>query len=160
VRLSIAALQTEYSLCTRDPEAELLPLLRELGHRIRFLLAARPRLPHRRHPLARATLRRRLAQDQPALHRRELPAQSAHRRRVQAVAREAGATPAQIALAWLLAQGDDIAPIPGTKRVARVEENTAADHIELSAGQIERLNNLTPAVGARHNEGNMAVIDC
>jgi aryl-alcohol dehydrogenase-like predicted oxidoreductase len=70
-----------------------------------------------------------------------------------------GATPAQIALAWLLAQGDDIAPIPGTKRVARVEENTAADGIELSAEQLERLNHLTPAAGARHGAGNMAVID-
>ena len=78
---------------------------------------------------------------------------------VQVVATEAGATPAQIALAWLLSQGDDIAPIPGTKRVARVEENTAADRIELSAGQIERLNNLTPAAGQRHDKGNMAVID-
>jgi aryl-alcohol dehydrogenase-like predicted oxidoreductase len=75
------------------------------------------------------------------------------------VAREAGATPAQIALAWLLAQGDDIAPIPGTKRVARVEANTAADRIELTAEQIERLNNLTPAAGERHDEGNMARID-
>ena len=82
-----------------------------------------------------------------------------HRDEVQAVAREAGATPAQIALAWLLAQGDDIAPIPGTKRVARVEENTAADGIELSAEQVERLNHLTPAAGERHDEGNMAVID-
>ena len=78
---------------------------------------------------------------------------------VKAVAAEAGATPAQIALAWLLAQGNDIAPIPGTKRVTRVEENTAADRVELSAGQIERLNNLTPAAGERHDEGNMAVID-
>ena len=78
---------------------------------------------------------------------------------VVAIASEAGATPAQIALAWLLAQGDDIAPIPGTKRVARVEENTAADHVVLTANQIERLNKLTPAAGARHNEGNMAVID-
>ena len=78
---------------------------------------------------------------------------------VRAVAAEAGATAAQIAVAWLLAQGDDIAPIPGTKRVARVEENTAADRIELSAEQIERLNNLTPATGERHDEGNMAVID-
>ena len=69
------------------------------------------------------------------------------------------ATSAQIALAWLLAQGDDIAPIPGTKRVARVEENTAADRIELSAEQIARLNNLTRAAGERHDEGNMAVID-
>ena len=70
-----------------------------------------------------------------------------------------GATPAQIALAWLLAQGNDIAPIPGTKRVARVEENTAAHRIELSAEQIERLNYLAPAAGERHDEGNMAVID-
>jgi len=75
------------------------------------------------------------------------------------VAREVDATPAQIALAWLLAQGDDIAPIPGTKRVGRVEENTAADRIELSGKQIERLNNLTPAAGERHNAGNMAVIE-
>jgi aryl-alcohol dehydrogenase-like predicted oxidoreductase len=62
-------------------------------------------------------------------------------------------------LAWLLAQGDDITPIPGTKRVSRVEENTAADGNELSAEQIERLDNLTPAVGERHDEASMAVID-
>ena len=78
---------------------------------------------------------------------------------VEAVASEAGATPAQVALAWLLAQGDDIAPIPGTKRVSRVEENTAADHLELSTEQIERLNNLTPAAGERHEEAQMATID-
>jgi aryl-alcohol dehydrogenase-like predicted oxidoreductase len=79
--------------------------------------------------------------------------------RVKAVATEVGATPAQIALAWLLAQGDDIAPIPGTKRVARVEENTAADRVELTIEQVNRLNHLTPAAGERHDEGNMAVID-
>ena len=78
---------------------------------------------------------------------------------VQAVARELDATPAQVALAWLLAQGDDIAPIPGTKRVARVEENTAADGIDLSAEQIQRLNDLTPAAGDRHDEANMSVVD-
>jgi aryl-alcohol dehydrogenase-like predicted oxidoreductase len=78
---------------------------------------------------------------------------------VEAVASELDATPAQVALAWLLAQGDDIAPIPGTKRASRVEENTAADGIELSAEQVEWLNNLTPATGERHEEGNMAVID-
>ena len=70
-----------------------------------------------------------------------------------------GATPAQIALTWLLAQGEDIASIPGTRRVARVEENTAADGIELSDDQLERLNNLTTAVGERHDEANMASID-
>jgi aryl-alcohol dehydrogenase-like predicted oxidoreductase len=78
---------------------------------------------------------------------------------VKAVATEAGATPAQVALAWLLAQGDDIAPIPGTKRVARVEENTAADRLELTVAQIERLNHLRPAAGERHDEGNMAIIE-
>ncbi|MGH8995823.1 MAG: aldo/keto reductase, partial [Acidimicrobiales bacterium] len=78
---------------------------------------------------------------------------------VEAVANEVGATPAQIALAWLLAQGDDIAPIPGTRRVVRVEENTAADGVRLSEVQIERLNNLTPAVGDRHEEAQMARIE-
>ena len=78
---------------------------------------------------------------------------------IKAIATELNATPAQIALAWLLAQGDDIAPIPGTKRVARVEENTAADRIELSAEQIQRLDNLTPATVARHQEENMARIE-
>jgi aryl-alcohol dehydrogenase-like predicted oxidoreductase len=70
-----------------------------------------------------------------------------------------GATPAQTALAWLLSRGNDIAPIPGTRRVSRVEENTAADAVELSAAQLDRLDNLTPAEGDRHDEANMAVID-
>ena len=78
---------------------------------------------------------------------------------VGTIAPRGGSNTGAIALAWLLAQGDDIAPIPGTKRVARVEENTAADGIELSAHQVERLNHLTPAAGERHDEGNMAVID-
>jgi aryl-alcohol dehydrogenase-like predicted oxidoreductase len=78
---------------------------------------------------------------------------------ITAVAAELDATSAQVALAWLLAQGDDIAPIPGTKRVSRVEENTAADRIELSAEQSQRLSNLTPATGDRHDEANMAAID-
>ena len=62
-------------------------------------------------------------------------------------------------MAWLLAQGDDVAPIPGTKRVSRVEENTAADAVELSVEQIARLNDLAPAAGERHNEANMSIID-
>jgi aryl-alcohol dehydrogenase-like predicted oxidoreductase len=78
---------------------------------------------------------------------------------VQAVADQAGATPAQVALAWLLAQGDDIAPIPGTRRVARVEENTAADAVELTPGQLEQLNNLTPASGDTHDEAGMHVLE-
>ena len=64
-----------------------------------------------------------------------------------------------VALAWLLAQGEDIAPIPGTRRVARVEENTAADGVVLDADQLARLDALTPASGARHDYANMASID-
>ena len=156
----IAALQTEYSLWTRDPEAELLPLLRELG--IGFV----PYSPLG-HGFLTGTIRspeelrrRRLAQDQPALHRRATSRRtSASSTRSRPSLSEVDATPAQVALAWLLAQGDDIAPIPGTKRVSRVEENTAADGIELSAEQIQRLNDLAPATGARHDEANMSTVD-
>ena len=155
----VAALQTEYSLWTRDPEAELLPLLRHLG--IGFV-------PYS--PLGHGFLtgQIRTVDDIPADDwRKTNPRFTGENFRlnlrivdeVHAVAADAGATPAQIALAWLLAQGDDIAPIPGTRRVARVEENTAADGIELSPDQLERLNNLTPAAGERHDEANMAGID-
>jgi aryl-alcohol dehydrogenase-like predicted oxidoreductase len=69
---------------------------------------------------------------------------------VAAVAEEAGATAAQVALAWLLAQGDDIVPIPGTKRVSRIEENTAADALELTRAQIDRLDAIEPPAGDRY----------
>jgi aryl-alcohol dehydrogenase-like predicted oxidoreductase len=78
---------------------------------------------------------------------------------VEAIGAENGATPAQTALAWLLSRGADIAPIPGTRRVSRVEENIAADAVELSPDQIDRLDNLEPAAGERHDEANMASID-
>lgn len=78
---------------------------------------------------------------------------------VAAVATEVRATPAQVALAWLLARGDDIAPIPGTKRVARVEENVAADAVELTGEQTARLDNLTPAAGGHHNEAQMQLLE-
>jgi aryl-alcohol dehydrogenase-like predicted oxidoreductase len=155
----IAALQTEYSLWTRDAEAALLPLLRELG--IGFV----PYSPLG-HGFLTGTIRspEDLADDDwrknnPRFTEGNLEKNLRIVDEVRAVASELDATPAQIALAWLLAQGDDIAPIPGTKRVSRVEENTAADGIELSPEQIERLNNLTPATGERHEEANMAVID-
>ncbi len=155
----VSALQTEYSLWTRDPEAELLPLLRELG--IGFV----PYSPLG-HGFLTGDIRspEQLSDDDWRKTNPRFIGENFQRNlrivdEVRAVAAEAGATPAQIALAWLLVQGDDIAPIPGTKRVARVEENTAADRIELSAGQVERLNNLTPAAGDRHNEASMAVID-
>jgi aryl-alcohol dehydrogenase-like predicted oxidoreductase len=155
----VAALQTEYSLWTRDPETDLLPLLRELG--IGFV-------PYS--PLGHGFLTGQIrsvddfADDDWRKTNPRFIGENFQRNlrivgEVEAVAAEVGATPAQIALAWLLTQGDDIAPIPGTKRVARVEENTAADGIELSAEQIERLNTLTPAAGERHDEVHMAAID-
>src|SRR5688572_20584331 len=155
----VAALQTEYSLWSREPEAELLPLLRELGIGLvpysplgHGFLTGELRSPDQ---LADNDWRKTNPRFTPENFQRNLRIVD----EVTAVAAEAGATPAQIALAWLLAQGDDIAPIPGTKRVARVEENTAADRIELSAEQVERLNNLTPAAGERHDEANMSTID-
>jgi aryl-alcohol dehydrogenase-like predicted oxidoreductase len=155
----VAALQTEYSLWTRDPEVALLPLLRELG--IGFV----PYSPLG-HGFLTGDIRspEQLADDDwRKTNPRFTGGNFQHNLRivdeVQAVAADAGATPAQVALAWLLAQGDDIAPIPGTKRVARVEENTAADRLELTVEQIERLNNLTQAAGERHDERNMAVVN-
>ena len=78
---------------------------------------------------------------------------------VRSIADEVGCTPAQVSLAWLLAQGDDIAPIPGTKRVSRVEENIAADEIQLSGDQLDRLDKLTPAAGDHHSEEQMRLIE-
>jgi len=155
----VAALQTEYSLWTRDPEAELLPLLRTLG--IGFV-------PYS--PLGHGFLtgQIRTVDDIPDDDWRKtnprFVGENFERNlhiveEVKEVATEVGATPAQVALTWLLAQGDHIAPIPGTRRVARVEENTAADGVELSLEQIDRLNNLTPAAGDRHDEANMARIE-
>jgi aryl-alcohol dehydrogenase-like predicted oxidoreductase len=155
----VAALQTEYSLWTRDPEAELLPLLRELG--IGFV----PYSPLG-HGFLTGTIRspEDLSDNDWRKTNPRFTGENFQRNlrivaEVEALAAEVGATPAQVALAWLLAQGDDIAPIPGTKRVARVEENTAADRVELSVAQIERLNDLTPAAGERHDAGNMARIE-
>jgi aryl-alcohol dehydrogenase-like predicted oxidoreductase len=144
----VTALQTEYSLWTRDPEAELLPLLRELG--IGFV-------PYS--PLGRGFLTGAirsvdvLADDD---FRRSNPrfenldANLAIVDAVEAVAVEAGATPAQVALAWILAQGEGIAPIPGTKRVERLDENVGADALELTADQLATLDGLAAPVGDRY----------
>src|SRR5207247_2711829 len=143
----IAAVATGYSLWTRDPEAELLPLLRELG--IGFVpysplghgfLTGKIRSPEQLDDNDWRKTNPRFTEGNFEKNLRIVD-------EVEAVASEVGATSAQVALAWLLAQGDDIAPIPGTKRVSRVEENTAADGIELSAEQIERLKHHTPAAG-------------
>jgi len=155
----VSALQTEYSLWTRDIEDEILPLLRELGIGL---------VPYS--PLGHGLLtgQIRTVDDFPDDDWRKTNPRFIGENfdrnlrivdEVRAIGAEIGATPAQTALAWILTRGDDFAPIPGTRRVTRVEENTAADAIELTADQIERLNTLTPAAGARHNDANMDSID-
>src|SRR5256886_1331290 len=136
----VAALQTEYSLWTRDPEAELLPLLRKLG--IGFV----PYSPLG-HGFLTGTIRspEDLADNDWRKTNPRFTGENFQRNlrivaEVEAVAAQVGATPAQGALAWLLAQGADIAPIPRTKRVARVEGNTPPRPVELSAAQSGRLN--------------------
>ncbi len=155
----ITALQSEYSLWTRDPEPDVLPLLRELG--IGFV----PYSPLG-HGFLTGAIRSMddLDDDDWRKSSPRFMGENFERNlriagEVQAIAAEVGATPAQVAIAWLLTKGDDIAPIPGTKRVSRVEENVAADDIELSAAQLEALNNLTPPEGDHHNEAQMAMID-
>ena len=155
----ITALQSEYSLWTRDQEPEVLPLLRELG--IGFV----PYSPLG-HGFLTGTVR---STDQfdstdfrannPRFTGENFERNLRIADEVQAVATDAGATPAQVALAWLLTKGDDIAPIPGTKRVTRVEENVAADDVVLTAGQIKRLDELTPASGGHHNDAQMEMIE-
>ncbi|MBQ1023779.1 aldo/keto reductase [Micromonospora sp. C95] len=155
----VAAVQTEYSLWTRDPEADVLPTLRELG------IGLVPYSPLG-HGFLTGDIRSLDGLDENDWRRTNPRFTGDNLTRnlrivdeVRDVASEVGATPAQVALAWLLAQGEGIAPIPGTKRVNRLEENCAADSIRLTAGQIARLNNLTPASGDRHAEPDMAAID-
>ena len=155
----VTALQTEYSLWTRDVEEEILPLLRELG--IGFV----PYSPLG-HGLLTGQIRtvEDFADDDWRKTNPRFTGENFVRNlrivdEVQSIGAEIGATPAQTALAWLLTRGEDIAPIPGTRRVSRVEENTAADSIELTTGQLERLNSLQPAAGARHDDANMDSID-
>jgi aryl-alcohol dehydrogenase-like predicted oxidoreductase len=146
----VAAVQTEYSLWSRDPEAEILPLVRELG--IGFV-------PYS--PLGRGFLTgqiRSIDQLDATDFRASSPRFAGDNlqqnlrivHEVEAVARQSGATPAQVALAWLLAQAGDIAPIPGTKRVARLEENVAATELALSAEQLASLGAISPPVGERY----------
>ncbi|MFE6449211.1 aldo/keto reductase [Nocardiopsis dassonvillei] len=155
----LAAVQTEYSLWTRDVEADVLPALRELGiglvpysplghgfltgdiRSLDGLDAADWRRTNPRFTGGNLTRNLRIVDE------------------VSEVAAEAGATPAQVALAWLLARGEGIAPIPGTRRTDRLEENTAADGLRLTSAQITRLDELAPASGERHAAADMAVVD-
>src|SRR6476661_5711329 len=155
----VSALQTEYSLWTRDVEAEILPLLRGLG--IGFV-------PYS--PLGHGLLTGQIRsvddfsdddwrKTNPRFTGENFQRNLALVDEVTAIGAEIGATPAQTALAWLLSRGEDIAPIPGTRRIARVEENTAAADVALTADQLRRLDSLEPAAGERHDEANMASID-
>ncbi|WAC93783.1 aldo/keto reductase [Mycobacterium sp. Aquia_213] len=155
----IAAVQSEYSLWTRDPEDGILAVLRELG--IGFV-------PYS--PLGRGFLTgaiRSNAELPDSDYRKTNPRffdeNFQHNLRsadeLRDISADVGATPAQVALAWLLAKGPDIVPIPGTKKVARLEENVGADGVELSSEQLARLDQLTPATGGHHAEAQMGWID-
>src|SRR3954447_9321441 len=155
----VAALQSEYSLWTRDVEDDILPLLREL----RIGLVPYSPLGH---GLLTGQIRsvEDFGDDDWRRTNPRFTGDNFHRNlaivdEVTAIGAESGATPAQTALAWLLSRGDDIAPIPGTRRIARVEENTAAEAITLTADQLHRLESLEPAAGDRHDRANMASID-
>lgn len=155
----ITALQSEYSLWTRDQEPEVLPLLRELG--IGFV----PYSPLG-HGFLTGAIR---STDQfdaddfratnPRFTGENFQRNLAVADEVEAVADEVGATPAQVAIAWLLTKGTDIAPIPGTKRVVRLEENVAADDVALTDAQLKRLDELTPAAGGHHTDEQMQMIE-
>ncbi|GAA4146928.1 aldo/keto reductase [Leifsonia shinshuensis] len=146
----VTAVQTEYSLWTRDPEAEVLPTVRELG--IGFV-------PYS--PLGRGFLTGsirsldQLADDDfrrfnPRFEGDNLEANIRIVEQVDEVAREAGAKPGQVALAWLLSRGDDLAPIPGTRRVENLEQNVAAADLDLTPEQLARLDAVAAPVGDRY----------
>jgi aryl-alcohol dehydrogenase-like predicted oxidoreductase len=158
----ITALQTEYSLWSRDPEDEILATVRELG--IGFVAYS---------PLGRGFLTGQiksiddLAADD---YRRYSPRFQGENfaknlelvTRVTDTARQKGVTPGQLALAWVLAQGEDIVPIPGTKRRSYLEENVAASEIKLTAEDLAQLDALAPkgaAVGMRYPEAMMRYVD-
>ncbi len=157
----ITALQTEYSLWTRDPESAVLPTCRELG--IGFVAYS---------PLGRGFLTGhfRRFEDLPADdYRRQTPRFQGENfqknldlvRQVEEIAREKGCKPSQLALAWVLAQGDDIVPIPGTKRRKYLEENAAAETVHLTAEDLRRINEVFPpeaAAGPRYPEHMMAMV--
>jgi aryl-alcohol dehydrogenase-like predicted oxidoreductase len=154
----LSALQTEYSLWTRDPEAEVLPTCRELG--ITFVAYS---------PLGRGFLAGTVKNTEQLPendYRRNNPRfQGDHFRqnlaleqRIEQIARERSCTPAQLALAWLLAQGDDVVPIPGTKREQYLVQNAAAVQLKLTPDELARIDQAVPrgaAAGDRYTEPAM-----
>lgn len=158
----ISALQTEYSLWTRDPEDEILPTIRELG--IGFV-------PYS--PLGRGFLTgqfKRFEDLAPDDYRRNSPRFQGENfqknldlvAKIEEMARHKNCTPAQLALAWVLAQGDGMAPIPGTKRRKYLEENLAAFNVRLTVTDLARIDQVAPkgvAAGMRYPEAVMARVD-
>jgi aryl-alcohol dehydrogenase-like predicted oxidoreductase len=156
----ITAIQTEYSLWTRDPENEVLPTVRELG--IGFVAYS---------PLGRGFLSGRFSSasdlDQndwrrtnPRFQDETFEANKPILDTLTELAEEKGVKPGQLALAWVLAQGTDIVPIPGTKRRAYIEENAAAAEIDLSDDDIERIAEALPeAVGERYDAAGMTALN-
>ncbi len=158
----IAALQSEYSLWTRDHESEILPTCRELG--IGFVSYS---------PLGRGFLAGRFKRFEdfaPDDNRRNFPRFQGENfeknldlvRKVEEIAKEKGCTASQLALAWVLAQGDDIVPIPGTKRRQYLDENAGALEVRLTAEDLRRINDVFPsgvASGQRYPEGMMASVN-
>jgi aryl-alcohol dehydrogenase-like predicted oxidoreductase len=158
----IAALQTEYSLWTRDPEDEILSTCRELG--IGFVAYS---------PLGRGFLtgtiqsesaltRTDFRRENPRFQGENLQRNLALIRRIEEVAAEKNCTPAQLALAWVLAQGDDIVPIPGTKRRKYLEEDAAAAKIRLTPSDLARLDAIAPcgaAAGERYQPFGMQTVN-
>ena len=156
----IAAVQTEYSLWTRDPEAEVLPTCRELG--IGFV-------PYS--PLGRGFLSGRFTspdeldandfrRNGPRFTGENLDANLNLAAKVAEIAQQKGITPAQLAIAWVLAQGEDLVPIPGTKRREYLEQNAGAVDVELSAEDLERIEAELPEVsGNRYDETGMASVN-
>jgi len=158
----IAALQTEYSLWTRDPEEEILPTCRELG--IGFVAYS---------PLGRGFLTgqfKKFEDLEADDYRRFSPRFQGDNfqknldlvKQVELMAREKDCQPSQLALAWVLAQGDDVVPIPGTKRRKYLEENAGAVEIDLTIDDLRRLNEVFPtgaAAGMRYPEHMMSLVN-
>jgi len=156
----LAAVQTEYSLWTRDVEDEVLPTLRELGIGLvayaplgRGFLAGRFRSPD---DLDAGDWRR----TQPRFSGENARANAALAAKVEELAAAKGVTPGQLALAWVLSRGDDVVPIPGTKRRAYLEQNVGAIEVELTDGELARIEaELPPASGDRYHEQGMSLLD-
>jgi aryl-alcohol dehydrogenase-like predicted oxidoreductase len=156
----ITAVQTEYSLWTRDPEAEVLPTCRELGIGFvpysplgRGFLAGRFTSPDE---LEEGDFRKR----GPRFTGANLDANLRLAEKVKEIAAEKGVTPAQLAIAWVLAQGEDLVPIPGTKRRSYLEQNAAAADVELTADDLARIDaELPKAAGDRYDEAGMAAVN-